>query len=84
MVRNLAITGVINFGIMMMLGFKFIFDVNEYSFETFQNPLIVICAATSMIIAKIVLQECHLIVYSFNGTGFLLLKFLATYIFVMG
>lgn len=84
MVRNLAIVGLLNLAIMLRVGFRFVTDITEYSAATFQNPLVVLCMATGMILAKIILQETHLLLYSYNGTGFFLLKFVAIYLFVMG
>jgi hypothetical protein len=84
MIRNLAIAGAINFALLVMVGFKFLVDIEEYSLaDVIQNPLILIFGSLGMILAKIVLQEAHLIIYMYNGTGLFILKFMATYIFVM-
>lgn len=36
-----------------------------------------------MIFTKIIIQELNLFIFFHNGTGFLPLKFMATYVFVM-
>jgi hypothetical protein len=83
MMRNLAIAGAFVLVMLFQAGFKFLADLTEYSLETMQNPLVLICGATGMILAKIMLQEANLLIFTYNGYGFFLFKFMSTYIFVM-
>jgi hypothetical protein len=83
MILGLAVAGLIVFILMATIGFRIVSEISEYSLEVFQNPLAVVSCSLGMIFAKIILQEGHLIIYSFNGTGFFPFKFMATYIFVM-
>jgi hypothetical protein len=83
MILGLAVAGLIVFILMATIGFRIVSEISEYSLEVFQNPLAVVSCALGMIFAKIILQEGHLFIYSFNGTGFFPFKFMATYIFVM-
>ena len=83
MLRNLAIAGVLVMLMLLQTGFRFLSDLTEYSMETLQNPLVLICGAIGMIFAKIMLQEANLLIFAYNGYGFFPFKFMATYIFVM-
>lgn len=49
MIRNLAIAGAIVMIMLLQTGFKFLSDLTEYSLETMQNPLVLICGAIGMI-----------------------------------
>ena len=83
MIAGLLICCVAVAVMMGTVGFKFLTEINEYSVDSLNNPLVLVCIATGMIFAKVVLQLTFLLIYTYNGSGFILFKFMSTYIFVM-